>query len=275
LLRINVNNNCQEDLAMKRKVGILWLIGALVLSAAPVAADGDFYVVVAGGGVGTRITSLPYTIDKPGFYYLTGNLTYPNSENGITVNAWDVTIDLMGFCLSGSGDKGIVTTQPNVEVRNGTLSGWQTGFVSGGDNCRALNLRVRNCGRGIDLWTNGNLVKGCNIDCLAVGIRCKGIVAGNTISGHAQDSDYTTSGMIASGTISGNWLVNCTYGIQAFDSSSIIGNTLINPSAGSYAIAVSSNGASFLLEQNSVSGPGTHFIADAGTTVIKVNNAGF
>ena len=59
---------------MKRKFWFLMLVGAVLLNGSPVLADGDFYVVAGGGGVGTKITSLPYTIDKPGFYYLGGNL---------------------------------------------------------------------------------------------------------------------------------------------------------------------------------------------------------
>jgi hypothetical protein len=67
---------------MKRMRGMLWLIGALGLSAAPVLADGDFYVIAGGGGVGTKISSLPYTITKPGFYYLAGNVTCLREQTG-------------------------------------------------------------------------------------------------------------------------------------------------------------------------------------------------
>jgi hypothetical protein len=39
-----------------------------MVTTAPALADGDFYVVAVGGGVGTKITSLPYPINSPGFY---------------------------------------------------------------------------------------------------------------------------------------------------------------------------------------------------------------
>jgi hypothetical protein len=45
---------------------------------------------------GTPISSLPYTINAPGSYYVTRNLSAV-SGNGITINADDVTLDLMGF----------------------------------------------------------------------------------------------------------------------------------------------------------------------------------
>ena len=53
---------------MKRQLWTLLLVAAVLGLAQPVWAD-DFYVIAGGGGVGTKITSLPYTITKPGFYY--------------------------------------------------------------------------------------------------------------------------------------------------------------------------------------------------------------
>ena len=52
--------------------------------------------------MGTKITSVPYTITQPGFYLLTGNLTYNGTGNAIAVgaNVKDVVIDLMGFSLT-------------------------------------------------------------------------------------------------------------------------------------------------------------------------------
>jgi hypothetical protein len=91
----------KEVSVMRRKIWLLALVGAVLLGVSPALADGDFYVVVVPGGVGTKITSLPYTITAPGFYYLTGNLTCPSGV-GITINSDDVTIDLMGFRLSSS-----------------------------------------------------------------------------------------------------------------------------------------------------------------------------
>jgi hypothetical protein len=76
-----------------------------LLSSSPAWAE-DFYVIAGGGAVGTKITSVPYIITQPGFYYLGGNLSYNATGNAITVNANDVTIDLMGCtlsCTTGSG----------------------------------------------------------------------------------------------------------------------------------------------------------------------------
>jgi hypothetical protein len=84
------------------------MIATILLSLTPAAADSDFYVISGGGAVGTRITSLPRIISAPGFYYLGANFTYTGVAPAITVAANGVTLDLMGFSLSGNGtNKGI------------------------------------------------------------------------------------------------------------------------------------------------------------------------
>ena len=112
---------------MKRVVGLMALL-IVVLTVTPATAD--FYVIAGGGRLGTAITALPYTITSPGLYYLSNNLTSSEtSNNAITVNADDVTIDLMGFCLTGPGkgsgtsNNGIMVaaTRTNVEIRNGSI----------------------------------------------------------------------------------------------------------------------------------------------------------
>ena len=147
---------------MKRKGWLFLLVCAVLLNTGSAMADGDFYVVAVGGGVGTKITSLPKIITTPGFYYVGGNLTCPNG-NGITVNSKDVTIDLMGYCLSGnSTSHGISGTSNNVEVRNGTLRGWNHAIDMWGTQCRIINLRAQENAYGINLGTNGgHLIKGC------------------------------------------------------------------------------------------------------------------
>src|SRR4051812_30803007 len=78
----------------------------------------------------TPISSVPFTINTRGSYYLTGNMTVSGAAAiGITVSSDNVTIDLNGFNLSAGGagtGSGIFVsaTRLNVHVHNGTISGF-------------------------------------------------------------------------------------------------------------------------------------------------------
>ena len=51
----------------------------------------------------TPISSLPYTISQSGSYYVTANLV--SATDGIVIESSGVTVDLMGFSLTGDGGK--------------------------------------------------------------------------------------------------------------------------------------------------------------------------
>jgi hypothetical protein len=156
---------------MKRKLWLLALVGAILLSAAPVLADGEFYVVGGGGPpVGTKITSVPYTILTPGFYFLAKNLTYSGTGNAITISVDDVTLDLMGCSLTNAGAKGTTNGvymggRSNVEIRNGTVTGFNYGinaeFISSARD-QIINVRANKNNYGIFVLGNSHLIKGCN-----------------------------------------------------------------------------------------------------------------
>jgi len=259
---------------MKRKLWLLALVGAFLLSSSPLWADGDFYVVAGGGGVGTKITSLPKSINTPGFYYLAGNLSYSGSANGIDVTVDDVTIDLMGFRLTNtaSGYAGIyLNGHKNVEIRNGTLSGWFIAIldmVSGVGCNRAFNIRVENGNYGIEFDGTGNLIKGCTSETVTTGLYCNGgIVSGNTVT----NNTFGICGQF--GTISGNTMYNCsTYGLYTWGACNIIHNTVVTTDSGQGGIYINTSDPTLVM-QNTASGPGTRLTAGAGT--INITNAGF
>ena len=86
-----------------------------------------------------------YIIDEPGSYYLTGDVDVPADTNGIKVAASFVTIDLMGFTLTGSysGTSGhgiyvlsesFEERQEHVEISNGTVRYFRADGICASDH---------------------------------------------------------------------------------------------------------------------------------------------
>jgi len=70
-----------------------------------------------------------FRIDSPGSYYLIGNLKGFSGKHGIEIASDNVTIDLMGFHVSGvtgsiDGIKTTVFGLQNITILNGTVEGW-------------------------------------------------------------------------------------------------------------------------------------------------------
>ncbi|HEX5223319.1 MAG TPA: right-handed parallel beta-helix repeat-containing protein [Verrucomicrobiae bacterium] len=122
---------------MKSKIAIITLLALLIVSAAtsaraqgalaPSGAPAPMMKTLEQIEPRTPISSLPFTISSSGSYYLTSPLHSTNS--GITVSADDVTIDLMGFTISGTQD----TNHSGI-------------FIAGGDDVMRRNVVVRNGG---------------------------------------------------------------------------------------------------------------------------------
>jgi hypothetical protein len=285
---------------MPRKLLPALVFALGLFSAAAAAADGDIYV---GGPWGTNIQRLPYTITAPGAYYLSGNLTYSGTGDGITiaVGLKHVTLDLMGFTLNGSGTGryGVsLDNNKNVEIRNGTVTGWSTGihegYTGGGTLQRILNVRVIGNSAGIAFNGSGHLVKGCEAtatgDNCAIYVPQSGMVSGCTVKfaegvgiwisgGIAIDNVVTGTGTGGSragievtsdgGLIKDNKVSGCAYGIWGSSGLNAIGNT-VNAASGTTGFLLVTDDYSTLLDQNTVTGDGLHYTAT--TKVYKRSN---
>ena len=102
------------------------------------------------------IARLPFTIDRPGSYYLRRSLTGVAGAHGVSVLADDVTIDLNGFTLRGvpSSKSGVwgAPGHENVTLTNGVIRDWGEHGVelSLASACVFVDLRVAgNLGDGI------------------------------------------------------------------------------------------------------------------------------
>jgi hypothetical protein len=204
---------------MKTWNWLVALLAVVLLSGSAAWAQGDFYVIAGGGPpVGTKITSVPYEIKNPGFYFLTGNLTYNGTGNAITVSADNVTLDLMGFSLSYTGSAtnpiGIfMSGRSNVEIRNGSITGFYVGVnenSTGGAKHRIINIRANDStiagGSGIQLVGINHLVQGCSA-CNNQGVGMviyNGTVTGCTASNNHNFGIYLTGVGSVIGNVANN-----------------------------------------------------------------------
>ncbi len=75
-----------------------------------------------------------FTISQPGSYYLTSNISIPNSSNwAITIFANGVTLDLNGFTIDGNYNTpsgGIIAYGSGTIIRNGTITRTSTSGIT-------------------------------------------------------------------------------------------------------------------------------------------------
>jgi hypothetical protein len=265
---------------MRKSIWLGTLILLMLLSSRAAWADDGFYVVAVGGGAGTKITSLPYIIKDSGFYYLTRNLTgTPEAETGITIDADNVTLDLMGFVVGGGQYyqlNGILINpeRKKIEIRNGIVRRWATGIKTGGlsSGNRVINVRVENTYDAIKLNGYGHLVKGCTIsDSSHGGIYVVyGIISSNVLYDNDGSGIDLNEGNVIGNTVFMPWGGTGT-GIS-LRMGNIIANT-IYCNQGQTGIDTSASNSPVLVDQNTVSGSGT--LIKKGTGTKTGTNAGF
>lgn len=106
--------------------------------------------------------TLPFTISSAGGYVLTSNFLGSSGNDGIVIDADNVTLDLNGFALGGGGAAGdgivVSGTHRNIKIHNGSIDGWGGAGIKAiaSVNSRFEDLRIsNNGGAGISLGNNG------------------------------------------------------------------------------------------------------------------------
>lgn len=175
-----------------------------------------------------RASDLPLTITAPGLYVLEEDIDAAGA-GGITISADGVTLDLRGHSLRNGSGPGILTSgsRKNLEVRNGTVSGWgATGvFLANADNSLVINVRAEGNGLGgilvgddsavIDSLARSNLGDG-----IRGGVSCT--ITGCTATLNGNVGIYFLAGSIVTGCAV---RTNSTAGIFAANGSTVMGCT--------------------------------------------------
>jgi len=159
-------------------VGVCFAQGPL----APPGPPGEIYKTLDQVEPRIPIKSLPITIDTPGSYYLTGNMSYTNpTQNGIRINSSNVTLDLMGYTLTGPGQNTggawsaiiLKTALSNITIQNGNIEDWHGLAVDciSSSNTLIQNLNIKRIGeQGIYTGYNSQIIN-CNVaNCAKTGI---------------------------------------------------------------------------------------------------------
>ena len=193
-----------------------------------------------------------FKITAPGSYYLTDNATGEAGKHGIEITSGNVSIDLMGFTLSGvpgslDGIKTTVLGLQNIAIRNGSIVGWASNGIDIGlmasENSIVEDIRASNNTLiGIRIGHNTVLNK-CvcsdNQSGVISGVACtftectvrncvQGLSAGfgGVVSNCVAHDNGTNGFVVSTGTIT-----NCTAafnglnGIQAQSGTTVIGCT--------------------------------------------------
>jgi parallel beta-helix repeat protein len=158
---------------MKHKLFTLLLLGPLSILSSQLATFAQGSLTPPGAPAATMksldqieprtpISSLPFNITNGGSYYLTGSLT--SAAGGITIQANEVTLDLMGFALAGGNGSGISVSgaRTNIVIRNGTVRGWTTNGIeaSSAMNSQLEELRISSNG-GFGVRAGAGIVSKC------------------------------------------------------------------------------------------------------------------
>jgi len=193
---------------LSRLAGVSLCATILFASFPAFAVDGVIEINHAlaklGGVTPGDAPGYPVTISEPGSYRLSNNLVLTQTEQGIDIDADNVTLDLNGFSISGpvtctpgapacsgsgvNGANGIRTdiSAKFLTVKNGTVTGTGAGGIScvSGSGCVIENVVVSHTyGGGITIGSSGR-VSNCNVHSNwgnGISVSSSAIINNNTI----------------------------------------------------------------------------------------------
>jgi hypothetical protein len=219
---------------------VFGLLIPIALQAAPaaLAAGGEIELsqaaAVAGGVTPGDTAGFPITISASGRYRLVGNLDVPAGDDGIVIDADNVTLDFNGYTLDGGGKggTGVASRSDGIEIENGGVTGFQSfGITSGavGKFWTISGMRVVKNGLGVSAGDYARVV-GNNISFNDnYGLSCEFcLVQGNVVARNHDDGIDVRGGSVVDNMIASNR----GFGISAFMLGFVLSgygnNTLIN-----------------------------------------------
>lgn len=201
----------------------------------------------------------PIVISAPGSYYLAENITGVTAQNGISIAADAVTLDLNGFVLKGiPGSLNGVAAQGNprnASVHGGTVTGWGQNGIYG-------DYLTDSTYEDLRLYNNG----GGGIRALGNSLISHVVATNNGTHGILTQAITFTGidgGIIRDSTASGNGLDEITVRGHAL----VVENTSFNNSGSQISVFNSGN----RIDSNNVNGAGTSaiYVGSANNVIIR------
>ena len=186
-------------------VGLISVSAALVVHADDGVVEINQACAVNTGCFAGDLPGFIITITSPGSYRLTSDLDAGIDQSAITISVSDVTLDLNGFRILGTGtafrDGILLSAASNVEIRNGTIAGFGRHGIfvlSNSPGARIIDVRaVGQALNGIELQAEGALVRGCTARGNAIGIKT---ADGTLVLDSVMDNNSNVGLQISSGS---------------------------------------------------------------------------
>lgn len=212
---------------------------ALVVAALVVAAG----VPVATAHSTTTATEVStcQTIESPGIYQVTTNVTDAPADGCIVVAADDVVLSGNGHSIAtanGTGPGVLVTDAARVSVSGLVLDNWETGVAYRGvDGGGVLDVTVRNASTGVSLadGTSDVTVDSVTVADASTGVSFDGD-GENVLSRSTVDAPNGTGVAVHAddSTVAGNDIANANTGVRVTDARGVdvVRNTVTNATTG-------------------------------------------
>lgn len=226
---------------MKRVVAAVSLVLALSAygqgSLTPPGAPGETMKTLDQVEPRIPISTAVYNIVRAGSYYLTTNI------GGISIQADNVTLDLMGYSIAATGGSAVYfyAGYSNVVIRNGTISstmgsGVYCAYAAFQTRGLIEQVRIQDCQSvGLDL-PGGYIVRDCEVfRCGSVGIRAAGPL--DIQNCHLEANG---AGLIATNgsRITGNTILSSVAtGLRVRGTGSYVADNIVKGNHGNYDLA--------------------------------------
>lgn len=183
-------------------------------------------------------TYILFRITSPGSYRLTSNILVPSGKVGIEIAASDVTLDLVGFTIRGSGPDTEAIRTPEglllsgIRLRNGIVAEAGRAVHLDADDCDVRDISVRLATAGAGIFIRSGSVTDCQVSASAsagIEIEGRGAVRDCIVKEGSSDGIRVGDASVIESCVAEG---NSGAGIRAADAARIVGCVVSSNNSG-------------------------------------------